>query len=82
MAEEKVSKNWKYGAIILAALLLLETAGIIFLFKVGADMMAGEDKCQSVTCSDPSAVSYSYSNGICKCFDRYHNQIKAEVTGG
>ena len=78
---ENVSSNWKIAAIILAIGLLLETAGVVWLFKVGWDSMTKEEICANEICAnDPNAVSFNYNSNTnyCSCYDINRETTKSE----
>lgn len=77
--EDKVGKIWKYAAIVLAVLLVLETAFVAFIMKMGYDEITAEEECAQVLCAmKEGAVSYYYENGICYCIDVYGEYVAVE----
>ena len=72
-----MEKNqWKITAVVLAALLLLETIGIVGLFYLGYDAIAKENKCQTL-CVQGQEDTYYYEYGVCTC---YTNHIQTKTT--
>ena len=63
---------WKYAAIVLAAMFVLETLAVAGIFYIGMEDFDKETECANVIClEEDDATSYVYSSGICQCLNPY-----------
>ena len=65
--ETGVSPFWKFAAIVLGILLLLETVSIVWIFKTGYDEIYRKDTCSAICTTKADALSFYYSSGVCSC---------------
>lgn len=75
---DTVSRLWMYATIILAFLLIAETAVVGFLFKIGMEEIDREKACRFDCSLMDSASSYVYSDGICSCLDAQGYRVHSE----
>lgn len=61
-------ENWKVIAIVLATILLLETAAVIGIFKLGFDLVAAKDACENKCALDKECVSFAYDDRTKTCY--------------
>ncbi len=66
MAKEK--NTWKTIGIFCIVLLVLETLFIIWLFKIGGDVIENENECIVNVCRDYDTFYYDEVNEMCYCF--------------
>lgn len=58
--------SWKVVAIIFILLFVVETIGVIYVYKLGYNEIANENECMYNVCSDYD--SFYYSSGMCYCY--------------
>jgi hypothetical protein len=58
--------DWKLVSILLAVLLVIETAFIVHVYNVGMTEINNENKC-AVSCQN-GYDTYSYESGWCGCY--------------
>ena len=68
---EKVDVKWKYAAIIIAILFVIETGIFLWLMKLGTDSINNEQICSTNICINTyQAETYYYDSysHMCTCF--------------
>jgi len=61
--------GWKVAAIIFMVLFILESASIVWLFKIGIDMDKDEMDCAMNICEDYSAYNFDIYSNMCYCYE-------------
>ncbi len=58
---------WKVLSIIFISLFVIESLFLIWIFKVGYDIIGQEDKCITICSINEYYRSYWYKNDLCYC---------------
>ena len=63
--------KWKVIALVMTAIVLVESCVLIYAFAIGSAMYANEDMCAYEICADQRYDAYTYDDvsGICYCWD-------------